>query len=109
MVNDGICVSCGAPIATESGMLCRNCTEIEPSFDTVKITVMLDKITDIKDFVSLTSMCQDDVVVKSGHYAVSAKSIMALFSLDLSKPLKVEFYGCVPYEVKEGMKKFIID
>lgn len=109
MVNDGVCVSCGAPIATESGMLCRNCTEIEPSFDTVKITVLLDKITDIKDFVGLASKCRDDVVVKSGYYAVSAKSIMALFSLDLSKPLKVEFYGNIPYEVREGIKKFIVD
>ena len=109
MINDGICAACGSPIATESGMLCSNCMNIEPSFDTIKTTVLLDKIVDIKDFVSLTSKCQDDVVVKSGHYAVSAKSIMALFSLDLSKPLKVEFYGCVPYEVREGMKKFIID
>lgn len=108
MINDGICVSCGAPIATESGMLCRNCMEIEPSFDTIKIMVMLDKITDIKDFVNMASKCRDDVVVKSGHYAVSAKSVMALFSLDLSKPLKVEFYGQVPFEVREGMKKFIV-
>ena len=109
MINDGVCVSCGASIATESGMLCSACMDIEPSFDTVKITVLLDKIADIKDFVSLTSKCRDDVVVKSGHYAVSAKSIMALFSLDLSKPLKVEFYGDIPYEVKEGMKKFIVN
>ena len=49
------------------------------------------------------------MVVKSGHYAVSAKSVMALFSLDLSKPLRVEFYGDIPYEVREGMTKFIVD
>jgi hypothetical protein len=48
-------------------------------------------------------------VVKSGRYAVNAKSIMGLFGLDLSRPLKVEFYGNVPYEVKEGMKKFTVD
>ena len=107
-MNDEICASCGASIATESSSwLCSNCMDFEPSFDTAKITVLLDKITDIKDFVNLASKCRDDVVVKSGHYAVSAKSIMALFSLDLTKPLKVEFYGVIPYEVKEGMKKFI--
>ena len=109
MINDEICAACGAPIATESGMLCRNCMSNEPSFNTVKIIVSLDKIADIKDFVNLASKCPDDVVVKSGHYAVSAKSIMALFSLDLTKPLKVEFYGDIPYEVKEGMKKFIVN
>ena len=88
---------------------CGKCEYVEPSFNTAKITVSLDKITDIKDFVNLASKCRDDVVVRSGHYAVSAKSIMSLFSLDLTKPLKVEFYGAVPYEVREGMKKFIIN
>jgi hypothetical protein len=95
--------------APEGTMVCVNCENCEPSFDTIKITVSLDKITDIRDFVNLTSKCRDDVVVKSGHYAVNAKSIMALFSLDLSKPIKVEFYGCVPYEVREGMKKFMVN
>ena len=110
MISDEICVSCGAPIFTESGsMLCNECMDYEPSFDTIKITVLLDKITDIRDFVNLVSKCRNDVVIKSGHYAVNAKSIMALFSLDLSKPLKVEFYGNVPCEVREGMKKFIVN
>lgn len=102
------CIMCGARVP-EGTMVCVNCENCEPSFDTVKITVLLDKITDIRDFVNLTSKCRDDVVVKSGHYAVNAKSIMALFSLDLSKPIKVEFYGCVPYEVREGMKKFMVN
>lgn len=108
-MNDEICVACGAPILTESGMLCRNCMSFEPSFNTVKTTVLLNKIADIKDFVNLASRCRDDVVVKSGHYTVNAKSIMAMFSLDLTKPLKVEFYGNIPCEVSEGMKKFIVD
>ena len=109
-MNDEICVSCGAPILTENGsMLCRKCMDIEPSFDTVKITVRLDKITDIGKFVKLASKCQDDVIVKSGRFAVNAKSVMGLFSLDLTRPLKVEFYGDIPYEVKEDMKKFIVD
>ena len=109
MINDGVCVSCGAPIATESGMLCRDCMEIEPSFNTIKATVLLDKITDIKDFVNLISKCSCDVTIGYGRFAVDAKSIMGLFSLDLAKPLKVEFYGDIPYEVREGMKKFIVD
>lgn len=102
------CVVCGRAIP-EGRMVCLNCESVEPSFDTVKINVSLDKIADIKDFINLASKCRDDVIVKSGHYAVSAKSIMGLFSLDLTKPLKVEFYGAVPYEVREGMKKFIIN
>lgn len=102
------CVVCGGYVS-EGRMVCHKCEYVEPSLDTTKITILLDKIVDIKDFVNLVSKCQDDVVVKSGHYIVSAKSIMALFSLDLTKPLKVEFYGSIPYEVREGINKFIID
>ena len=109
-MNDEICVSCGAPLFTESGsMLCSKCMDIEPSFDTVQINVLIDKISDISEFIMLASKCQDDVVVKSGRFAIDGKSIMGLYSLDLTKPLKVEFYGNIPYEVKEGMKKFIVD
>lgn len=110
MRNDEICVSCGAPIGTESGsMICRSCMDVEPSFDTTKIMISLSKITDVSKFVKLATKCKDDVVVKSGRFVVNAKSMIGLFSLDLTKPLKVEFYGCVPYEVREGMKKFIVD
>lgn len=110
MMNNEICVACGEPLFTESeSMICSKCMSYEPSFDTIKITISLDKIADIPLFVNLVLKCQDDVVVKSGRFAVNAKSIMGLYSLDLSKPLKVEFYGSVPFEVREGMKKFIID
>ena len=100
------CVVCGK-FVPEGRMVCHNCENMEPSFDTVKITVLLDEFTNVKDFVDLALKCHDDVVVKSGHYAVNAKSITALLGLDLSKPLRVEFYGVIPYEVKERMKKFL--
>ena len=90
-------------------MMCGKCMDVEPSFDTCKITVLLDKIADIKEFVNLMSKYSGDVTIGSGRFAANAKSIMGVFSLDLSKPLKVEFYGNVPYEVQEGMKKFIVD
>lgn len=102
------CVICGELIPKER-MFCYRCENEEPSFDTTKIAVFLDKITDVKDFVNLVSKCEDDVTIGSGRVAVNAKSILGLFSLDLTKPLKVEFFGNIPYEVKEGMKKFIIN
>ena len=101
------CVMCNN-IIPEGRMICPKCEDTEPSFDTIKITVNLNQLADIAEFVILASRCRDDVVVKSGHFAVNAKSIMGLYSLDLSKPVKVEFYGNIPYEVREGMKKFIV-
>lgn len=107
-ISEERCVMCGEPIP-EGRMICYRCDNVEPSFDTMQITISLNKITDISNFVALVSKCRDDVVVKSGHFAVNAKSLMGLYSLDLTKPLKVEFYGDIPYEVREGMKKFIVD
>lgn len=102
------CVMCGQVIP-EGRIICPICEEAEPNLNTTKITIHFRNITDIAEFVNLASACRDDVVVKSGHFAINAKSIMGLYSLDLTKPLKVEFYGDIPYEVKEGMKKFIVD
>ena len=106
----GRCVSCNSStILPEGRMICCKCENEEPSFNTTKITVSLNKIRDITKFINLASKCQGDVVLKSGQFAVDAKSIMGILSLDLSKPLNVEFYGDIPYAVKEGMKKFIVD
>lgn len=102
------CVMCNA-IIPEGRMICHECDSMESSFDTISVTVLINNFVDITKFVHLVGKCPDDVVAKSGRYSVNAKSIMGLFSLDLSKPLKVEFYGSIPYEVKEGMKKFIVN
>ena len=107
-ISEERCVMCGEPIP-KGRMICHICEDVEPNFDTTQITVSLNKITDISKFVALVSKCRDNVVVKSGHFAVNAKSLMGLYSLDLTKPLKVEFYGDTPCEVKEGMKKFIVN
>ena len=107
-MNEDRCIMCG-DVIPEGRMICHKCEYVEPSFNTIKITVLLDKITDIKEFVNLMSKCSDDVTIGSGRFAVDAKSIMGLFSLDLTKPLKVEFYGNIPYEVREGIKKFIVE
>ena len=108
ILNEDRCVICGGHIP-EGRMVCYSCEDAEPSFDTVKIKVSLDKISDVKEFISLASKCQSDVTVGYGRFAVDAKSIMGLLSLDLNKPLRVEFYGIIPYEVREGMKKFIVN
>lgn len=102
------CVVCGSYVP-EGSTVCINCENYEPSFNTIKITISLSGIRDIFKFVRLVSKCRDSVVAKSGLYSVNAKSLFGIFSLDLSRPLKVEFYGNIPYRVKEEIKKFIID
>ena len=55
-----------------------------------KVTVSLASINDVKSFVNIVSKYDFDVDLISGRYVVEAKSIMGIFSLDLSKPIDVE-------------------
>lgn len=54
--------------------------------------VKLPLINDIKDFTNIVSRHPYYIEAESGRYKVDAKSIMGLFSLDLSKPIKVRAY-----------------
>ena len=52
--------------------------------------VKLTSIADVKNFVSAASLQPFDIDVVSGRYTIDAKSIMGLFSLDLTAPIRVE-------------------
>ena len=55
--------------------------------------VKLTSIADVKNFVSAASVQPCDIDVVSGRYTIDAKSIMGLFSLDLTTPIRVEVQG----------------
>lgn len=55
-----------------------------------EITIALKSIDDVKEFVKIVNMYDFDVDMVSGRHIVDAKSIMGIFSLDLSKPIKLE-------------------
>lgn len=63
-----------------------------------KMKVMLGSIEDVKEFVALTNSYSVESDLVSGRYAVDAKSIMGIFSLDLAKPLEFVVHG----ETKEA-------
>ena len=53
----------------------------------VKLTVKIVSMKDADKFNKLCSKFDCDMDLQSGKYYVDAKSIMGIFSLDLSKPL----------------------
>ena len=69
----------------------------------------LATINDVKNFVSEVSMCDYDVDLLSGRYAVDAKSIMGIFSLDLSKPIILEAHTDDASEFFAKIKQYIVD
>lgn len=56
----------------------------------VSAEIMLNTINDVKNFVNIVSKYDFEVDLTSGRYVIDAKSIMGIFSLDLSKPIKVD-------------------
>ncbi|MBU3812177.1 MAG: HPr family phosphocarrier protein [Candidatus Niameybacter stercoravium] len=56
------------------------------------VTISLNSIEKVKQFVNLISKYDGDFDLTSGRYVIDAKSIMGIFSLDLSKPLKLDIH-----------------
>lgn len=72
-----------------------------------KCTVLLSSINDVKNFVNLVSRFDCDIDLASGRYVVDAKSIMGIFSLDLSKPITVEIHSDNCDDLLEQLKPYI--
>ena len=57
------------------------------------IRIRMNTIEDVKHFVTEANAQVSDIDVVSGRYLVDAKSLLGLFSLDLTKPVDVVVHG----------------
>ena len=55
--------------------------------------VKINSIGDVKNFVNIVSKYDFDIDLISDRYVVDAKSIMGIFSLDLSKPIDLNIHA----------------
>lgn len=67
------------------------------------VKVNLNHIEAVKEFNIIASRYDFEIDALSGRYKLNAKSIMGLFSLDLSKDITIEIHT----EDKEAADKFI--
>ena len=58
-----------------------------------EVKIFLGTIERVKDFVNEVSHLECDVDIVSGRYVIDAKSIMGIFSTDLSKPDNVRIHA----------------
>lgn len=73
--------------------------------------ILLSKITDVQEFVNAVNKYSFDIDLRSGKYLVDAKSIMGIFSLDLSKEIEMSIEVEDETLVKEfevSIEKFLI-
>lgn len=76
-----------------------------------KVIIKLPSVNEVRDFVSAVSSCGCDIDIAADRYIIDAKSIMGIFSLDLSKPLELRIISDDENEimyVKSKIEKFII-
>lgn len=73
-----------------------------------KTTVALQQINDVKEFVNKVMKYEFDIDLVSGRYAVDAKSIMGIFSLDLSKPIELNIHTDDAEKFLADIDKFIV-
>lgn len=74
------------------------------------IYITLNSIEKVKQFVNTINTYNSEFDLSSGRYIIDAKSIMGIFSLDLSAPLRLDIYNdeCVD-SIKEALKEFVIN
>ena len=56
-------------------------------------TISLDSIAEVNAFANMIAHFTSEIDLSSGRYIVNAKSIMGIFSLDLSKPINLNIHA----------------
>ena len=73
------------------------------------VQISLNSIDKVKSFVNEITKFDYDFDLVSGRYVIDAKSIMGIFSLDLSKPIDLAIHTETNLdEVLEVLKPYII-
>lgn len=72
-------------------------------------TLILNNFEEVKRFVDLANTKDYDIELMSGKYIVNAKSIMGVFSLDLTKPVVMAAHCENVAELSRQIKQFIYD
>jgi phosphotransferase system HPr-like phosphotransfer protein len=74
-------------------------------------TISLNSIDKVKAFVNTIALYDCDFDLVSGRYIIDAKSIMGIFSLDLSKPISLNIHSDSADEVSrilDALKDYIL-
>ena len=74
------------------------------------VQISLDSIDKVKSFVNDLTKSDDDFDLVSGRYVIDAKSIMGIFSLDLSKPIDLNIHAdeAASEKILETLKPYIV-
>ena len=70
------------------------------------VQISLQMASQVKTFVSIVQKYSYEIDLRSDRYVVDAKSILGIFSLDLSKPINVEIHSSECDDLLQDLKQF---
>ena len=73
-----------------------------------KVNVRLNSIEKVRDFVNIVTKFDYDFDLVHGRFVIDAKSIMGIYSLDLSKDVDLVIHTDEAYDVKAALAAFIV-
>ncbi|HCD45048.1 MAG TPA: PTS sugar transporter [Lachnoclostridium sp.] len=74
------------------------------------VRISLNSIDKVKSFVNDLTKFDTDFDLVSGRYVIDAKSIMGIFSLDLSKPIDLNIHSeNNADEILDVLSPYIVD
>ena len=74
------------------------------------VKISLNSIDKVKAFVNEVTKFDSDFALVSGRYVIDAKSIMGIFSLDLSKPIDLNIHNDAQADnIVNALKPFIVE
>ena len=72
------------------------------------IPIKLSFAEEVKTFVNVVNRYKYDMDLRAGRHVVDAKSILGIFSLDLSQPISLEVYADECEDLINDLKQFVI-
>lgn len=72
------------------------------------VNIRLTMTDHVKNFVSIVNRYPYEMDLRSGRYVVDAKSILGIFSIDLSRPIRMDIYSDDCEDLLDALKGYIV-
>lgn len=72
------------------------------------VMIRLSLVENVNKFVNIVTRYPYEMDLRAGRHVVDAKSILGIFSLDLSKPITLEIYSDECDDLLEQIKSFVV-
>ena len=72
------------------------------------VMIRLSLVENVNRFVNIVARYPFEMDLRAGRHVVDAKSILGIFSLDLSKPITLEVYADHCDELLKEIEPFVV-